>query len=99
MAKWLVKRQLSGTTTQLRALREELRIVDEQFGSLADDADDDRLRSMVSESPFDARESRDSGRHAAAMGARRSELVTKIAALERRQDELLDQFSTTKGTS
>jgi hypothetical protein len=93
MAKWLVKRQLSGTTTRLRALREELQVVNEQLLYLADDANDDQVRSIVSESPFDARESRDSNRHALAMSGRRDEIVHKIAELERRQDELLDQFS------
>jgi hypothetical protein len=93
MAKWLVKRQLSGTTSRLRALREELQVVNEQLLYLADDASDDRLRSIVSESPSDARDSRDSGRHASAMSGRRDEIVHKIAELERRQDELLDQFS------
>jgi hypothetical protein len=92
MAHWLVKRRLTGITTRLRALREELHIVDEQIIYMADDADDDRLRSMVSESPLDAQTARDSGRHASAMSTRRANIVQQIAELERRQDELLDQL-------
>lgn len=92
MAHWLVKRRLKGMTSRLRALREELHVVDEQIIYMADDADDDRLRSMVSESPLDAKTARESGRHASTMSDRRAAIVQQIAELERRQDELLDQL-------
>lgn len=93
MANWLVRRRLSSTATRLRALREELRVLDEQHAQLADEADDTRTRSLVSDSPFAGREHTDAQRHADAFAARRAELVRSIAALEQRQDELLDQLT------
>ncbi len=93
MAKWLVERRLTGVSGRLRALRDELRIIDEQLAHLADEADDSRIRSLVSETPIADVEFRDARRHADAMAAHRRELLDSIAELERRQDELLDQLT------
>jgi len=92
MAKWLVERRLSGVSGRLRSLREELRVIDEQLGHLADEADDSRIRSLVSETALADHEFREASRHADAMGARRQEVVETIARLEHRQDELLDEL-------
>lgn len=92
MGKWLVERRLTGVGGQLRSLREELRVIDEQLGYLAGEADDSRIRSLVSETALADHEYREASRHADAMSARRQEVITKIAQLERRQDELLDQL-------
>ena len=51
MGQRLVERRLRETTARLRALREELAIVEEQLAHLSDDADDKALRSLVSETP------------------------------------------------
>jgi len=93
MGKWLVERRLTGVGGQLRSLREELRIVDEQLSHLADEADDSRIRSLVSETPLAGVEFREARRHADAMVGRRREVAETIAKLERRQDELLDQLT------
>jgi len=92
MAKWLVERRLSGVSGRLRSLREELRIIDEQLVQLADEAEDSRIRSLVSETPLADHEFREARRHADAMRSRRIEVVDEIAELEHRQDELLDQL-------
>src|SRR6476620_784014 len=88
----LVERRLAEVSDRLRALREELRIIDEQFSHLGDDADDARIRSLVSETPLADREHRDARRHADAISRRRAEVVETIAALEARSDELLDRL-------
>ncbi len=93
MAKWLVERRLSSVGGRLRALREELRVIDEQLEHLAGDADDTRIRALVSETPLAGREHHDAQRHADAMAAHRAELHQTIVELERRQDELLDQLT------
>ncbi|CAB4825764.1 MAG: hypothetical protein F2873_00350 [Actinobacteria bacterium] len=93
MGKWLVERRLTGISGRLRALREELRVIDEQLLYLADEADDSRIRSLVSETPLAGHEFREANRHAEAMGSRRQEVLDNIARLEHRQDELLDQLS------
>ena len=93
MAKWLVERRLSGVGLRLRSLREELAIIDEQLAQLDDEADDARIRSLVSETPLAEREHHDAERHAAAMAARRQEVLVSIAELEQRQDALLDELT------
>jgi hypothetical protein len=92
MTKWLVERRLSGVGQRLRSLREELAVIDEQLAQLADEADDARIRSLVSETPLAEREHHEAERHAAAMAARRQEVLTSIAELEERQDALLDEL-------
>lgn len=92
MSKWLVERKLSEAGDRLRQLRAELAVVDEQLASLADTADDARLRAMVSETPMADREHRDAQKHADAMARHRAELVAQIAELQRSQDELLERL-------
>jgi chromosome segregation ATPase len=84
--------QLAEVGQRLRALRDELRVIDEQLRHLADEAEDARIRALVSETPLADREYRDNQRHADAMGRRRSEVVARITTLEARQDELLDRL-------
>lgn len=93
MGKWLVERRLTGVSGRLRALREELRVIDEQLLYLADEADDSRIRSLVSETPIAGHEFREANRHAEAMRSRRAEVLDTLSRLERRQDELLDQLA------
>jgi len=93
MAKWLVERRLGGVSSRLRTLRDELRVIDEQLLQLADEADDTRIRAMVSEAPIAGRDHHEAQRHADAMAAHRAEVVRTIAELEQRQDALLDQLT------
>ena len=92
MTRSLIERRLTDVGDRLRALRDELRIVDEQLRELAAEADDSRLRALVSETPLADREHRDAQRHADAMAKRRAELLTSIGQLEAKQDELLDRL-------
>jgi predicted nucleic acid-binding Zn-ribbon protein len=93
MAAWLVERRLSQTASRLRALRDELAMIDEQMGALADEADDLALRALVSETPNASFESNDARKHADAMQRHRQHVVDEIASLEARQDALLDKLS------
>ena len=52
MSRWLVEKRLSQSAERLKRLRAELAVVDEQLLSLADDADEARLRALVSETPL-----------------------------------------------
>ena len=90
---WLTERRLRGISRRLVAAREELRVADEQLRHLADDADDARLRSIVSQSPADAAERREAEGDAGAMRRHRDDLQRRIADLEARQDALLDEMS------
>lgn len=93
MARFLVERKLREVTRRLHALREELAITDEQGGQFSDEAEDDRLRALVSETPIADHEFRESQRHADAWARRRGEILDSIRRLEARQDELLDRLT------
>jgi len=92
MARSVVERRLAEVAERLKALREELRVIDEQLLVLADEADDTRIRSLVSETPLADREYREAQRHADAMARRRGDVTAEITQLETRQDELLDRL-------
>jgi hypothetical protein len=88
----LVERRLSEVSARLKSLRDELRVADEQLEALAGDADETRLRALVSETPVADREHREAQRHADAMARHRASVASEIVQLEVRQDELLDQL-------
>ena len=92
MNKGFLERRLAETTGRLKALREELAVVDEQLAALTETADDARLRALVSETPLADRESRDASRHADAMARHRADVAGQVTELERAQDQLLDRL-------
>ncbi len=78
--------------SRLKSLRAELAIIDEQLSHLGNDADDQAIRALVSETPGASFEARDAQRHVEAMRKHRAHVVEEIAGLERKQDELLDRM-------
>ncbi len=93
MGSWRTERRLAHVATRLRALRDELAIIDEQLSQLADEADDLSLRALVSETPSASYESNQARKHVDAMRRHREHVVAEIAELEQRQDELLDRLT------
>ena len=91
--RFLVERRLKSNGLQLKRLRQELASLEGQRLQLTEEADDHRLRAIMSDSPFDALEAKDSGRHADAFSRRRADIVAEMAKLEVKQDALLDQLS------
>ncbi|MGD9794886.1 MAG: hypothetical protein AB7V43_15545 [Acidimicrobiia bacterium] len=92
MSRSLIERRLSEVSDRLRTLRDELAVANEQLDQFTDEADDARLRALVSETPLADKEHREAQRHADAMTRHRNDLVTQIQNLERQQDELLDRL-------
>jgi 3-deoxy-D-manno-octulosonate 8-phosphate phosphatase KdsC-like HAD superfamily phosphatase len=92
MGNWLVERRLSQVSTRLKRLRAELAVIDEQIVQLGDDADDQEIRALVSETAGASFEARDARRHVDAHAKHRTKVVEEITSLERRQDELLDRL-------
>ena len=78
---------------QLRSLRDDLQVTDEQLIRLVDEADDARLRALVSETPLAEKEHRTAGRHAERLRKHREKVAAKLSALETEQDELLDRLT------
>lgn len=93
MSRWSIERRLTQVSRQIVRLRGELALVDEQLAQLVDEADEARIRSLVSETPLAEREHHDAQRHMDAMTAHRNSVVANMAKLERTQDELLDKLS------
>jgi hypothetical protein len=93
MGKRLVERRLRAITQRLRTLRDEIRVIDDQLAHLADDADDAGIRALVSETPGAGSEYLHAKAHADAMRAHRLHVLTTIADLEAKQDQLLDQLT------
>jgi chromosome segregation ATPase len=92
MSRSKVERRLTEVADRLRQLREELRVADDQLAQLVEEADDARLRALVSETPLADREHHEAQRHADAMAKHRAEVAESIARLEQTQDDLLDRL-------
>jgi len=92
VSKPLIERRLIDNGERVRALRDDLKVADEQLAHFNHEAEDARIRSLVSETPLAEREHRDADRHAQAMQKFRDQVAEEIAALESQQDALLDQL-------
>jgi uncharacterized protein (DUF3084 family) len=97
MSRATVERRLVEISLQMKALRSELAVMDEQLQQLSAEADDARLRSLVSETPLAEREHREAAKHADAMGRHRTEVLTDLQRLEMQQDDLLDRLNEVAG--
>ncbi len=95
MSRALVERRLFETSERMRDARRELEVADEQLAHLANEAEEARLRSLVSETPLAEHEHREAARHAEAMRRHRDTVQAEIERLERAQDELLDRLIAT----
>lgn len=93
MRRSLIERRLTEVSTRLKALREDLRVADEQHVQLLGEADDARLRALVSETPLADREHREAQRHSSRMQAHIDAVRDEIGKLEVTQDELLDEMT------
>jgi len=88
----LLKKKLADTSLRLRQLREELKVAEEQLVHFSDEADEARLRSLVSETPLADQKHREANKHAESMRKHKNMLQTKIERVEALQNELLDQM-------
>jgi len=93
MAKSLLERRLVDVSDRLKRLRAELVIAEEQCAHFAAEADDARLRALVSETPIADVEATETRRHAEAQARHRDSLRRAIAELEQEQDALLDRMA------
>ena len=93
MSRDRIERRLRGVGRQLSALRGDLRVCEEQLAQFSEEADESRLRALVSETPIAEREYREAQRHADRLRQHRDEIAARITRLEADQDALLDRFS------
>lgn len=89
MQRFLLERRIRDVHARLVRAREELAVLDEQLAVVSEEAEDARLRSLVSETPLAAHEYAEVRRHADAMARAREALRASVEELTHRQDELL----------
>jgi hypothetical protein len=88
----LIERRLRDLSGRLKTVRSELSVAEEQLEHLAEEADDARLRALVSETPLAEHEHHEAARQADTMRRHRDSLVADVAKLEADQDALLDRL-------
>ena len=93
MARTRIERQLADVGTRLGSLRSDLSIAQQAVLQVEYEADDARLRALVSETPSAQREHEEVRRQAEIMRRNRDELLAEVSKLEARQDELLDAYN------
>jgi hypothetical protein len=89
----ILQRRLVDVTERLKKARAELAVTEEQLAFLEEEADEARLRALVSETPLGDVEARDARRHADALARQREALLRSVGELVREQDRLLDRMS------
>jgi hypothetical protein len=92
MRRATITRRLSAISRRMQKLREELAVLDEELLVVASDADDARIRALVSETPLAERQAAEASRHLTAIESRRTEIVGELHDLELMQDDLLDRL-------
>ncbi len=70
-------------------------MAEQQLAHLAEEADEARLRALVSETPLAEQAHHEAERHADAMRRHHADLLEQLHQLERTQDELLDRLVAT----
>jgi hypothetical protein len=93
MPRSLLQRRLIDVSDRLKRLRAELAVADEQCAFFEAEAEDARLRSLVSETPVADVEAREVRRHADAQTRQRDALRRSVRELEAEQDALLDRMA------
>ncbi len=92
MSRTLIERRLVDVADRMKTVSRELAVAEEQLAHFVDDADEARLRALVSETPMAERDHREAQRHAEAMRRHRDVLTGELRQLETSQDELLDRL-------
>ena len=93
MTRTILQRRLVDVSERLKRLRAELAVTDEQVSFLDGEAEESRLRALMSETPLADAEARDARQQADTMTRYRDSLVLQIGRLRREQDELLDRMA------
>lgn len=93
MTRSLLERRLVDVSDRLKRLRAELAVAEEQCTVLTAEADDARIRALVSETPLAGIEADETRRHAEAQARQRDALRRSIGELEVELDHLLDRMA------
>ena len=86
------RKRLPALHAALKAAREQHAVASEQAVSLREDADDLRVRAVVSERPDDRAEATEAERHAEAAERERDRLYAEVQRLKADIDVALDRY-------
>ena len=92
MSRSLIERRLTEVSQRLKRARQDLAVLEEQAAAMAEQAEEARIRALVSETPVATKEYQQARRHADTMERSRTTLLATIAELRKSQDELLDRL-------
>lgn len=88
-----LEKRLLETSRRIKKEKEDLLVAEEQLISLIDDADEARIRSLVSETAISDNDRRDSARQSQNMEKYCQKIRIEIQRLEEIQDGLLDKLN------
>jgi glutathione S-transferase len=94
-----VEKRLAEARDEVRRLRENLRVLDEQVAYQESVADDATTRAAVAGTPQADRERRETGEDLRRVRRQRDELTRRIQALTDEQDALLERLASQSSTS
>ena len=89
-----VEKRLMEVSRRIKQQKEDLLVAEEQLLSLTSDADEARIRSLVSETAISDNDRRDSVRQSENMQKYCHKIRNEIQRLEEIQDALLDKMNT-----
>jgi len=93
VSRTIIEHRLVDVGARLKRLRADVAVAEEQLRFLEDEAQDARLRALVSETPIAEAEASDSRRHADSLARYRDDLLRTITRLVSEQDSLLDRMA------
>jgi len=76
----------------MKKIRAGLEVITEQHRHMTEEADAERVRSIVADTPSRDEKANRAQRHADKLTTQRAKLIAELARLEVLQDELLDQL-------
>ncbi len=88
-----IERRLRQISQQIKNLRDDIGQTEEQSRQLEDEADNARIRALVSETPLAEREHRQADRHSERLRRHRERSLERLRELQVEQDQLLDRLS------
>jgi hypothetical protein len=93
MSQSILQRRLVDVSERLKRIRAELAVTEEQLLFLEEEAEHQRMRALVAETPLADVEARDARRHADTLARHRDSLRVTVRELVQEQDSLLDRIS------
>ena len=87
-----IERRLDDVSRRLRKAREDLSSIDAELSVVGEEADDAKVRALVSDHRDDQRTAYEASKHRTALERARAQALADIDDLRRQQDDLLERL-------